>query len=133
MPHRQARALPIAPGRPLDRPQHLRGPQPAQVPELVLEHALLDRNLRGRVQVLHLAAAAGAGMQAEVRASRRHALRAGLAQLGQHRLLPLPLAPRHVDPHPLTGQGTLDEDDLAVGAARNPVGVEVERLDAQPA
>ena len=45
------------------------------MPQVVFEHALLDGHLGRRVQVLHLAAAAGTGVQPEVRAARAHALR----------------------------------------------------------
>jgi hypothetical protein len=62
--------------------------------QVVFQHALLDRHLGGRVQVLHLAAAAGAGVQAEVRAAGPHAL-AALARDGRHlALLPVVLLAR---------------------------------------
>ena len=48
--HRQARALPVVPGRALDRPQHALGPHLAEMPERVLERALLGRDLRGDVR-----------------------------------------------------------------------------------
>ena len=48
--HREPRPLPVAPGRPFDRPQHPLGPDLAEVPERVLERALLGRHLRGDVR-----------------------------------------------------------------------------------
>ena len=75
MPHRQAGSVAVTPGRPLDGSQHGLGFDLAQVPEVVFQHALLDGHLGPHMQMLHLAAAAGTGMQAKVRATGAHALR----------------------------------------------------------
>ena len=132
VPHRQPGAEAVAPGRAVQRAQQPFGPHLGQVLQVVLEHPGLHGHLGGRVQVLHLAAAAGAGVQAEVRAGGLHALRA-LARQRRHRaLLPGVLAARHLHLHALAGQRALDEHHLAVGAARHALGLEVERLDLQP-
>src|ERR1019366_10765790 len=68
--HRETCPLPIAPGRPFDRPQDSLRTDLAQMPEPVFKGALLRRHLRRHVQMLHLAAAA----DAEVRAARHDAL-----------------------------------------------------------
>jgi len=98
------------------------------MPQRVLERTLLGRHLRSDVQVLHLAAAAGA----EVRTARHDALRALVPQRGQSALLPVVLAPVHVDLHLFAGQRAVDEDDLAGGVVSHALGFEVERLDRQP-
>ena len=53
----------VAPGGPLDRAQQALGPHLGQVPEVVLQHALLDRHLRRRIDVLHCATAANIEMR----------------------------------------------------------------------
>ena len=126
--HRQARPLPVVPVRAAHRPEHALGPHLAEVPERVLEGALLGRDLRGDVEVLHLAAAA----DAEVRAARHDALRALTAQLDERRLLPVVLAPLDCDPHFLARQRVLDEHDLAFAVVGNALRLEIERLDPQP-
>jgi hypothetical protein len=106
------------------------------VPEVVFQHPLLDGHLRSGMQVLHLAAATGARVQAEVRAARPHPLRA-FAPQGRHLpLLPVVLAPQDLDLHALGGQCTLNEDDLALAFTSRSVShalrFEVQRLDFQP-
>jgi hypothetical protein len=98
------------------------------VPERIFECALLGRDLRADVQVLHLAAAA----ESEVRAARHHALRAVAPPHRRGRLLPVVLAPVHVDLHLLPRQRVLDEDDLALAVVGDALRLEVERLDLQP-
>ena len=98
------------------------------MPERVLERALLGRDLRGDVEVLHLAAAA----DAEVRAARHDALRALAAQLDQRRLLPVVLAPLDRDANLFARQRVLDEDDLAFAVVGDALRLEIERLDPQP-
>ena len=132
MAYRQPGAVAVAPGRALDRTQHERRLDLAQVPQTVFERALLDRDLRSRVQVLHLAAATGAGVQAEMRAGRAHPLRTLALQCRQRGLLPLLLAPVDAHLHRLARQRALDEYDLAFAVMGHALRFEVERLDLQP-
>ena len=83
MANRKTRPLPIAPGRPFDRPKDAFGPHLAEMPERVFQRPLLRRHLRADVQMLHLAAAAGAGVQAEMLAAGTHALGRLPAQRGE--------------------------------------------------
>ncbi len=53
----------VAPRRTVDRRQHLRGAHAAEVPQRVLERALLGRDLRRGVEMLQRAAAADAEMR----------------------------------------------------------------------
>ncbi len=69
--HRHARPVPVSPGKPVQRPQHRLGANAAQVPERVLEHALLGGYLRAFFDVLHRASAAGAEEDAARGNSRR--------------------------------------------------------------
>jgi hypothetical protein len=78
------------------------------------------------MQVLHLAAAAGTGMQAEMRARRPHPLRTLAPQRTQRGLLPLVLALVDLDLRLLAGQGTLDEDHLAFVVVGDALGLDVE-------
>ena len=126
--HREPRALPVAPIGPLHRPQHPFRPHLAEMPQRVLERALLDRDLRGDVEVLHLAAAA----DAEVPATRDDALGALLAQLDERRPLPRVLAAPHRNADFLARQRVLDEDDLALRVVRDALRLQIERLDPQP-
>jgi hypothetical protein len=96
------------------------------VPEVVLQHALLDGHLRGRVQVLHLAAAAGAGVQAEMRAAGAHPLRGLLVDGRDGARLPVVLLAVHVDADHLERQRAFDEHHLAIGLAGNALGLDVE-------
>ncbi len=102
------------------------------MPQVVFERALLDRDLRSRVQVLHLAAAAGAGMQAEMRTRRPHALRTLARRVRERALLPVVLAPVYLYLHPLGRQRAFDEDHLALGVVRHALRFEVERFDLEP-
>jgi len=96
----------------------------AEVPEGILEDALLGRRLRHRIEVLHRAATAGA----EVRAARRHPLRARLEHAhGRGLGIARPLA-QHLIFHLLAGQRPLDEDGLAVHMA-DAATLVVERFD----
>ena len=67
----ETRAMAVAPRLAVNRGQNAIGPDPADVPESVLEHALLDCDLRARVQVLQAAAAADAVMPAARLGARR--------------------------------------------------------------
>ena len=126
--HRQTRPLPVVPVRPAHRPQHALGADLAEMPERILERALLGRDLRGDVEVLHLAAAA----DAEMRAARHDPLRAFTTKLDQRRLLPVVLAPLGRDANLFSRQRILDEDDLAFAVAGDALRLEIERLDPKP-
>jgi hypothetical protein len=56
--HRQARAVAVIPGRAVHWPQDGVGLHLGDVLEVIFQHALLHRDLRARLQVLHRAAAA---------------------------------------------------------------------------
>jgi len=132
MPHRQARAVAVAPGRAFDRPQDVLGPHLAQVPQVVLQHPLLHRHLRADVQVLHLAAATGAGMQAEMRAAGLDALGRLMVNRRHRALLPVVLLAVHVRAHHFERERAFHEHHLAIGAVGNALGLDVERLNRQP-
>ncbi len=51
--HRQARAVAVAPGRAVHRPHDVFRTDLADVAQVIFQHALLDRDLRARLQVLH--------------------------------------------------------------------------------
>src|ERR1700750_1513071 len=82
--------------------------------------------------MLHLAAAARAGVQAEMRAARRHALRALLADRDEVGLLPLLLALDDLDPRLLARQRAVDEHDHALAVVRDALRVEVDAGDLEP-
>jgi hypothetical protein len=123
-----ARAMPITPGRPEDGPQNRFGPDAADVPQRILERALFRRDLGRRFEVLHRAAAARPGMQAEVRARRRDALVARAQDLDNPRGVELRLAAQRLDAYLFAGQRPFDEHHLAV-VARNTAALGIERLD----
>ncbi len=132
MAHRQAGTVAVAPGRAFDGPQDRFRLHLAQVPEVVLEHPLLHRDLGGRVQVLHLAATAGARVQAEVRTSRTHTL-GGLAMDRRDNAgFPVVLAAMNAGADLLEGQRALDEHDLAIGPMGDALGFDIEGLNEQP-
>ena len=131
--HRQASTVPVAPSRPLDGAQHGLGFDFAQVPQVVFEHALLDGHLGRGLQVLHLAAATGPGVQAKIRAARPHTLRRLMVDLGDGALLPVVLFAVHVDRHQLERQGAFDEHDFAVRSAGDALGLHVQGAHTQPA
>jgi hypothetical protein len=74
MAHRQARPVAVAPGGSFNGAQHGFWFDLAQVPEVVFQHPLFDSDLRRLMQVLHLAAATGTTVQAEMRATWPNAL-----------------------------------------------------------
>ena len=123
-PHRQARAIPVVPGRSVDRRQHAVGAHASDVEQVVLEHALLDRDLCGDVEMLHRAATA----DAEVRAPRNHARGRRREQIDDvaDRVARLAASDRIRDA--LTGERTVDEDDLAVRVT-DAAALVIERLD----
>ncbi len=120
--------MPIAPGRTFDRPQHHLWPYSSQMPQRVLQHPLLQRDLRARVDMLHRAATARAYMQSGVRAAwahshRRLALDRNCAAGFVARFLSVPF----VD-NALAGKSAFDEDRLAVTMC-NAAAILVQRLD----
>src|SRR6185503_1089490 len=122
--HREPRAVAIAPRLADHRRQDAFGTDLADALEVVFEHALLRRDLRGGFDVLHRAAAAGA----EVAAAGRHALRA-LAHHARHRAeveVAAAPAPRELDR--LAGHAAVEEDDLPVDV-RDPDALVVDGLD----
>ena len=126
--HRQARPVAISPGGPLDGPEQVVGLDLADVPEVVFQHPLLDSHLRTHMEVLHLAAAARAGMQAEVRASRAHALRGLAMNSHHHRFFKAALLAVHIGGHPFKRQRTLNEHNLAVCPVGNALRFHVQGL-----
>ena len=126
--HRQPRSVAIAPSGALDRPEHLIGRDLGQVPQTILERALLGRQLGTGLQVLHLAATACS----DIPAARSDALRTLAAHRGDRGLLPLVLAAENADLNLFTGQRALDEHDLALGVVGHALPLEIEGLDAQP-
>ncbi|GAO23448.1 hypothetical protein ALISP_3268 [Alicycliphilus sp. B1] len=103
------------------------------MPEVVLQHALLHGHLRAGIQVLHLAAAAGARVQAEMRTAGPHAQAGFAVDLGEAGLLPVVLLAMGVGADQFGGQGAVDEHDLAVALARHALGVHVHGRDFEPA
>jgi hypothetical protein len=126
MAHRQARAVAVGPGRALNRAQDLFSPHLGQVRQAVLQGPLLHSHLGTGLQVLDLAATTGPTVQAEVRTGRLHAQVAGARQLAQLALLPGVLAPLDQGTHGLAGQGTLDEDHLALRVVRHALAFQVQ-------
>ena len=110
--HRQPGPLTVTPGFAVDRREQFAGAHARDVPERVLEHALLDCDLRGRIQVLQAAAAANA----EMRAGRRYTRGARGVKLGHACELVVGLAAKDFDGDALADQRAFDEDGLAVDA-----------------
>ena len=108
----------------MNRRQQLAGAHAADVPERVLEHALLGGDLRRRFQMLQAAAAA----DAEMRAKRRHTRRTGAQNTrGACKLVGRPPA-MNLDADELAGQGPFDEHRFAVDA-RDAAAFLIERGD----
>ena len=108
----------------MDRRVDDAGPYLSDVPQRVLEHALLGGRLRDRIEMLHRTPAA----HAEMLAPRYNALGAGLddaCHLGKVVTRPLAID-RIFDP--LARKCPLDEDDLAVNV-RDPATFVIQRLD----
>src|SRR5690348_6058064 len=98
------------------------------MPQGVLEHPLLDRDLCARIQVLHRAAATCATLQSEVRTARLHALTACLQDLHRAADVEFLAAPDDLPADPFAGQRALHERDLAF-SAHDAAALLVERLD----
>ena len=129
--HRQARPHAITPIGALNGAQDALGLDLAQMPQVVFHHPLFNRQLGHGVQVLHLATPAGTGMQAKMRASRLHPLRAFMQHRLQSALLPLVFAAVDDGAHPLARQRTLDKHHFALGAVADTLGIVIERLDVE--
>ena len=129
--HRQACPVAVGPSRPFDGAQHIVRAHFADVPELVFQGALLDRHLRRRVQMLHFAAAAGARMQAKMRASRAHALRRFVVNLGQRAFVKTVFNAVDVRAHHLKRQGAVDKHHFAVFAVGHALAFQVQAAHRQ--
>ena len=123
--HRQAGTVAVAPGGALDGPQHHAGLDLAQVPEVVFQHPLLGSHLGAGMQMLHLAAAAGTTMQAEVRAVGAHALGRFPVDRRDSGLFPVVLFAIGLGTDVFEGQRTFDEHHLAVTFVRNTLRIQI--------
>jgi len=103
------------------------------VPEVVFKHTLLHSHLGRFVQVLHLAAAASTGVQAEMRTPGAHALRRLEVHRRHHTGFPVVLFAVHIDADLLERQSAFDEDHLAIGPAGDALGIDVKRFHREPA
>jgi hypothetical protein len=126
--HGKARTEAIAPGRARDGPQEHAGPQAGDALQLVLQHALLDGELRGGMQVLHRAAPT----HAEMRTGGNDALAALALDRQRLRDVVARLAAHATGDDTLAGQRAANEHHLAV-EARDAPRLEVERVDVEPA
>ena len=129
--HRESSAVAVAPVGALDGAQQGLGLDLAQVPEVVLQHTLLDGQLSTRVQMLHLASTAGSRLQAKVGTRRPNTLRGLTVQHLEGARLPLVFLAVHLHLHHLKGQCALDKHHLAIGTVRHPLSLQVERFDGQ--
>ena len=129
--HRQAGAVAVTPGGSFNRPQQVVSLDLADEAQVVFQHPLLDGDLRADVQVLHLAAAAGAGVHAEMRTGRPHALGRLVVHHQQRGLFKAAFLAVHIGRHLLERQRAFNENDLAVGAMGNALRLDVERFDSQ--
>ena len=129
--HRQAGAKAVVPGRTFDGTHDVFGMDLAQMPEVVFEHALLDGNLRADVQMLHLAAATGAHVHAEMRTAGFDALRRFTLDGAQRGFFKTGFFAEHIGGDALEWQGAFDENHLAVSPVRNALGLHVQGLHVQ--
>jgi hypothetical protein len=127
-----ARPVAVAPGRALNRPQHVIGLDLANVPQVVLQHPLLDGHLRTDVQVLHLAAAARTLVQAKVRAIRAHALGRLAVDFGQRALLKTVFLAVDLALTCSKGKRPVNEHHLAIRPVGHTLGFQVKRLHQEP-
>ena len=130
---RNARPVAVAPGRAFDGALDVAGLDLADVPQVVFHHALLHGDLGRWMQVLHLAAAAGLGLQAKVRALGAHALRGFAVDVAERALFKRGLAAVDMGAHRLKGQSTVNENHLAIGPVGHALGFQVEGFHFQPA
>ncbi len=124
---REAGAAPVAPFLAVDDGQQALGLHLADAREAVLQPALLGGHLGAGVRVLGDAAAAAA----EVGTARLSPAEGGLEDAGSLRQLELALVAYFPGLHPLGAEGALDEDDLALGIARDATALGVQRQDVQ--
>ena len=130
MAHGQARAVAVAPRRAIHGAHDALRTHLADVPQVIFQHALLDRHLRRRFQVLHGAAAA----IVEMLALGRHAHRRFAVQRRHARHFPVLLFLVRHKADALARQCAFDKHDLARRAVfvlnmANATGVHVERFD----
>ena len=128
VPHGEPGAEAVLPGRTGDRPQHAVRPDAADVPQRVLEHPLLDGDLRVGRDVLHRAAAARTRVQPGVRAPGFNAQHRGAVDADDASGLVARLVLAALVDHALAGQRALDEDRLAF-AMRDAAPLLIERFD----
>ena len=126
MTHGEAGSMPIAPGRALNRREHLFRPHFADMPQRVFEDALLHRDLCRKIDVLQRAAAT----QPEVSATRRNAACRRLVHDRRRCKLERRLAAIDGHADPFARQRAFHEDRLAV-APRDAAAFLVERLDIE--
>ena len=130
---REARPVAVAPGRALNGAQDVVGLDLADVPQVVLQHPLLDGHLRTHMQVLHLAAATGALVQAKVRALGAHPLRRLGVDLGQRALLETVFGAVYLRADHLKRQCAVNKDHFAIGFVGHTLGFEVQGFHFEPA
>jgi len=123
--HRQARPVAVAPGRTFNGAHQVVGFDFADVLKVVFKHPLLDRDLRGDVQMLHFAAAARARVQAKVGAARRDALRRFTVNLHHHGFFKRRFFAVHIGRDQLVWQRTFNEHHLAISAVGDALCVDV--------
>ena len=123
--HGEARAVAVLPAGPVDRREHLLRLHLADVPQRVLEHALLHRDLRGEIDVLQRAAAAQRRSSAQRGVAR---LAAGSSTVSTRADLERRLLAEDRRGDALARQRAFDEDRLAV-AAGDAAAFLVERFD----
>ncbi len=131
--HRKARAETVGPGRTFDGAQQRLGLDLGQMPEIVFQHALLDGHLGAHVQMLHLAAAAGTGVQTEIRAAGAHALGRFAVDGRQAGGFPVVFLAMGVGTDQFGRQGAVDEYHLAIALAGHALGVHIHGQHLQPA
>src|SRR5208282_3405604 len=122
--HRETGTMPVTPGGAVDRREQLARLHPSDVPERILEHALLHRDLRRRIEVLQAAAAT----DAKIAAGGRHARGARDMELGDAREIVVALAAKDLDIGLLADQPAFDEHGLAVDPS-DPTAFLIERGD----
>ena len=96
------------------------GAHPADMPQAVLQHPLLDRDLRACVQMLHRAAATGAGAESEVRAAGYCAQHGRALDRDDASDFIAGLVAAALVEHRLARQRAFDEDGLAIAMADAP-------------
>ena len=129
--YRQARPVAIAPSGANNCAHQVVGFDFANVQQVVLKYALLDRNLRTNMQVLHFATAAGTCVHPKVGAPGSDALRRFVVNLHHHRFFKRWFFAVNVDRHDFVRQRTFDENYFAIRTVRNTLSLDVQRFDSQ--